>query len=62
MKQSPREGLARIPEAAAFLAISRASVYRMMDTGRMPFRKFGRSRRVPWAALHRFAETGEAAA
>jgi excisionase family DNA binding protein len=60
-KPYPREGLARISEAAAFLAVSRASLYRMMSAGQLPFRQLGRSRRVPWQNLHCFAETGTAA-
>jgi len=48
-------GLARTEEAAAYLSISRSSVYHLMDTGDIPYRKIGNSRRIPWAWLHQQA-------
>lgn len=45
------DGLKRVPEAAAFLGVSRSHVYMMMEQGTLPFVKLGRSRRIPWRAL-----------
>jgi excisionase family DNA binding protein len=58
------KGFARVPEAAKFLGVSRSTVYLLMEQGDLVFAKFGRSRRIPWAGLHAFAEarlTGGAA-
>ena len=41
----------RIPEVARFLALSRASVYQLMDRGELAWVKFGRARRVPRRAV-----------
>jgi excisionase family DNA binding protein len=40
-------GLMRVVDAAEFLGISRASLYRLMDVGEIRFVLFGRSRRIP---------------
>jgi excisionase family DNA binding protein len=45
------EGLMTVPEAAAFLRISRTSLYDLMDRGDLPFVKLGKSRRVPRRAV-----------
>jgi excisionase family DNA binding protein len=37
--------------AAAFLKISVAQVYRLMEMGALPYTKIGRSRRIPRRAL-----------
>jgi excisionase family DNA binding protein len=49
-------GLARIPEACSFLALSRAAVYKLMDHGELASVKIGKARRVPWSELHRLVE------
>jgi len=45
------DGLEKIKDAATFLRISVASLYKMMDRGELPFVKIGRSRRIPRRAL-----------
>jgi excisionase family DNA binding protein len=50
------EGFARIPEACDFLALSRASIYSLMDAGELQYAKIGRCRRIPWRVLRAFAE------
>jgi excisionase family DNA binding protein len=45
------DGLDTIKDAAAFLRISVASLYKMMDRGELPYVKIGRSRRIPRRAL-----------
>ena len=49
------EGFATVAEAAEFLRLSRAKVYQLMESGDLLFGKFGKARRVPWAALRAFA-------
>ena len=41
----------RVCEAASLLSISRSAVYLLMERGELAYAKFGRSRRVPKAAL-----------
>lgn len=48
--------LLTIDQAAARLAMSRPSVYRMMDSGQLAFVKLGRSRRVTLAAVAALVE------
>jgi excisionase family DNA binding protein len=37
---------------AAFLSLSRSKVYELMGDGTLPYRKIGKSRRIPrWAML-----------
>lgn len=43
--------LLRIPEAAERLGVCRSSVYALMDTGRLPYVKIGRCRRIQLTAL-----------
>ena len=45
------DGLLTVAEAAAFLRLSRATLYQIMDRGELPFVKLGRSRRIPKRAL-----------
>lgn len=46
--------LLRPEEAAEFLALSRARVYELMAAGKIESILIGRSRRIPFAALHDF--------
>jgi excisionase family DNA binding protein len=54
--QEAPEGLATIREAAEFLRVSRATVYVLMDEGRLPSHKIGKSRRVSWTGLRRLLD------
>jgi excisionase family DNA binding protein len=44
-------GFLPVREAAKFLAISRAKLYQMMESGEVAYAKFGRARRIPRHAL-----------
>ena len=41
------DGLDKVKEAAVFLGVSVAYMYRLMERGELPFVKLGRSRRIP---------------
>jgi excisionase family DNA binding protein len=44
--------LVRVRDVAAFLALSRSKVYELMGDGTLPFKKIGKSRRIPrWAMI-----------
>jgi excisionase family DNA binding protein len=45
-------GFAKVQEAAKFLSVSRATMYRLIDDGVVDVRRFGRTVRVPWSWLH----------
>lgn len=49
-------GFATIQQATEYLALSRATVYKLMDNGQLAHAKFGGARRIPWASLHEYAE------
>jgi excisionase family DNA binding protein len=49
-----RTGLANVKEARQFLRVSNATLYRLMKSGHVPFRKLGRNRRIPWPWLTAF--------
>jgi excisionase family DNA binding protein len=49
------EGLFTITETGAFLKVSRATVYNLMDRGELPFVKVGRTRRIPKRAVLQLA-------
>jgi excisionase family DNA binding protein len=49
------DGLARIPEAMEFLALSRSVIYDLMNQGRLAFVKIGKARRIPHKAMVDFA-------
>jgi excisionase family DNA binding protein len=51
------DGLASIRQAETFLAVSRSTLYVLMDKGDLPYAKIGKSRRIPWKALREFAES-----
>ncbi|MFH1920113.1 MAG: helix-turn-helix domain-containing protein [Planctomycetota bacterium] len=51
-RKAPSDGgLATIVTVAAYLDVSRAKVYQMMDRGELAYVKLGKSRRVPWEAV-----------
>ena len=50
------DGLLTIKEAGAFLKVSRATIYTLMDSGDLPFVKIGRARRIPKRAVIEFAQ------
>ena len=49
------DGLQRISEAARFLGISRSLVYQLINSGRLPTVRIGRSRRIPIRAVRELA-------
>ena len=51
--QYPTDGLARIPEAARFLDISRYTVYRMIADNQLPHVIVRGVIRIPWKVLHK---------
>lgn len=50
------EGFADVPEAEQFLSLGRATIYRMMDDGELPYVSIKRRRRIPRVALRLYAE------
>ena len=48
-------GFATIEQTGAFLAVSRSTVYLLLEAGQLPSRKIRRSRRIPWNSIHEFA-------
>jgi excisionase family DNA binding protein len=50
------EGLASIRQGEQFLAVSRSTLYALMDQGKLPYAKIGKSRRIPWKALREFVQ------
>jgi excisionase family DNA binding protein len=51
------DGFVGVREASAFLGLSRAMVYGLMDSQAIPFAKFGRARRIPRRGLVEFARS-----
>jgi excisionase family DNA binding protein len=51
-----RDGFANIDDAGKFLRLSRATLYKLMENGSLAYAKMGRARRVPWRALHEYAQ------
>lgn len=49
-------GLSTIKEAARFLNLSRAMIYKLMETGQLRYVKIGRSRRIPKLAVVNLAK------
>ncbi len=49
------DGLASVREAAAFLKVSRSTLYKLMDAGGLVSVKIRGSRRIPWRVLKEFA-------
>ena len=54
--QSVEDGLIDVREASRFLSLSRSTIYVLMEEGKLPFAKIGRSRRIPRRAIIEFAE------
>lgn len=50
------DGLVPLPQAMAFLSVSRSTLYELMDQGVLPYAKIGRSRRIPKRALVELAQ------
>lgn len=46
-----------VTEASKFLALSRAKVYHLMNSGDIKYAKFGVSRRIPMEILIKYAES-----
>jgi excisionase family DNA binding protein len=46
-----RDGFASADQAAAFLSISRPMVTKLVQSGSMPYKRFGKALRIPWAWL-----------
>ena len=44
--------LATISEVARYLAVSRSTVYQLMESGQLPYVKLGRCRRIHWDDVH----------
>jgi excisionase family DNA binding protein len=44
----PPGSLAKVAEVAKYLSLSRSTVYQLMESGRLPYIKLGKCRRVRW--------------
>lgn len=53
-----RDGLDSLQEAADFLGMSQAMLYKLMRDGRLSYVKIGRARRIPRNALIGLAAAG----
>jgi excisionase family DNA binding protein len=51
-----------IDDAAIMLNVSRATVYRLMDSGKLRFGFIGQQRRIPVAEVHAFLKSSMEAA
>jgi len=47
------QGFATVEEVSAFLRVSRAKVYQMVESGSLPHVRIGHSVRVPYKALEK---------
>ena len=52
-----QDGLLTVPEAIAFLRLSRSTLYSLMDVGELAYIRIGRARRIPRRALVDLAAT-----
>jgi excisionase family DNA binding protein len=52
------DGALTIPEAEALVRLSRASLYRLMDAGSLPYVQHGRRRLIPRRAAVRLLAAG----
>ena len=50
------EGLATVRDASKFLSLSRAMIYKLMETGYLQYVKIGRSRRIPRLCISNLAK------
>jgi excisionase family DNA binding protein len=48
-------GFSTVPEAAAYLGVSRSLIYTLMETRQLPYARFGRTRRIPRTGLRDYA-------
>lgn len=55
--KSQPEGLAKVPEAAAFLSLSRKTIYRMVEDGELAYVRVRDVIRIPWSALRKMAQS-----
>lgn len=53
----PREGLARVDEAALFFRCSRSAIYKMIREGLVDTVPVGRDRRITWPSIWNYCET-----
>ena len=51
----PTEGLAKVPEAARFLSVSRDTIYKMIKDREIAFVQVRDVFRIPWPELHAMA-------
>jgi excisionase family DNA binding protein len=56
MSITPKEGYAKVTEAAEYLHISKAMVSKMIHAGKIPYQRFGKIFRIPWAWLTKEVE------
>lgn len=49
-------GLATVKEVSGFLSVSRAMIYKLMETGQLRYVKIGRSRRIPRLSMRELAK------
>lgn len=50
-------GLRPVQDVAKFLSVSRSKVYQLMESGKLPYVKLGKSRRVRWSDVIRLVES-----
>jgi excisionase family DNA binding protein len=50
------KALQTLPEAAAYLSISRSSIYQMLNRGDLPTVRIGRAVRIPTSALEEWVD------
>lgn len=53
--EKPKQGLARIGEAAVFLSVSKSYMYKLVEAQAVPVRRIGNALRIPWAWLEKQA-------
>lgn len=51
-----RDGFATVNEGMSFLSVGRTKFYAMLTNGELPSITIRKSRRIPWAALHKLVE------
>jgi excisionase family DNA binding protein len=53
---APRRGLLRVEEAAAWLGLSKRTMYELLSRGEIESVQIGRSRRIAFTVLERYVE------